>query len=79
MKENDSELNKSVPVQAMPPCMTLLRENVRRGGRHGGERKRGSFRGRRDEVRSTKQDEAINRLLLFRFPAHTESLSPCVF
>lgn len=41
--------------------------------------KGGSFTGCRDEVWSTKQDEAINRLLLFRLPAHTESLFPCVF
>ena len=26
MKENDGELNKSVSVQGMPPCMTLLQE-----------------------------------------------------
>lgn len=57
------------------------RTGLGRGGlcRHRGERKRGSFTGCRDEVWSTKQDEAINRLLLFRLPAHTESLFPRVF
>lgn len=39
----------------------------------------GVFTGCCDKVRSTKQDEVINRLLLFRLPAHTESLFPCVF
>lgn len=84
-KENDGELNKSVSVQGMPPCMTLLLQEMWGGG--GGweeegdteEKERGSFTGCRDEVWSTKRDEAINRLLLFRLPAPAESLSPSVF
>lgn len=39
----------------------------------------GASQGCRGEVWSTKQDEAINRLLLFRLPALTESLYPGVF
>lgn len=60
----------------------LMHDTAARNARPGWAlttRKKGCFAGCHNKVWNTKQDEAINRLLLFRLPAHTESLFPCVF
>lgn len=80
VNENDRELNKSVSVQGMPPCMTLQLEMSGRGLARGSEEKEeGASRWTARRGRRTKQDEAINKLLLFRLPEHRESpLSLCL-
>lgn len=82
-KKEDGELNKSVPVQGIPPCLTLLQEMQEMwgggGGRPGEKESGGALQDATTSFGATKQDEAINSLLLFRLPARTESPFLCVF
>lgn len=63
----------------MPDTAARNARSVRWGEVQSRKREGGVFTRCRDELWSTKQDEAINSLLLFRLPAHTESLFHCVF
>lgn len=76
VKENDSELNKSVSVQGMPPCMTLLRE---RRGRTQRRKKEGEPRWMPRRGLQHKAGWGDKQAVAFPLAcAHWIPLSPCL-